>query len=293
MSSESRRTSRLGRGLDALFGGVPQGGGSPSEGQLMVGIEELHPNPHQPRSRTREVGIDELADSIREHGVLVPILVRKRAQGGFEIVAGERRWLAAQRAGLREVPVVVRELSTQAAFEAALVENLQREDLNPIETALAFQRLIEEHRLQLEEVAKRVGKDRSTVANALRLLKLPEFVLAAIESGDLSEGHGRAILMAPGPEAQESLAKEAIAHGWSVRETERRARLWGKPKPEAEEKAGSVRDLEERLSRRLGARVTIEVKKRGGGSIRIAYSTMEELSAILARIGEEGALSQN
>src|SRR6266481_696590 len=178
----------LGRGLGALIPGA-----SPAErkGVMSLGIEEIRPDRGQPRRHFDETDLQELADSIRSKGVLLPLIVR-RANDGYLLVAGERRWRAAQKAGLRELPVMVREVSDKEAFEIALIENIQREDLNPIEEAEAFKRLIEEHGLTQEELAGRVGKDRSTVANALRLLRLPESIKQAIVDGQLSMGHARA-----------------------------------------------------------------------------------------------------
>jgi ParB family chromosome partitioning protein len=263
-----------------------------SEGSrgFSAAIEDVHPNREQPRSRFDDAALDELAASIEQLGVLEPILVRKRAQGGYEIIAGERRWRAAQRAGLKEVPVFVRELSSEAAFEAALVENLQREDLNPIETARAFDRLIDEHGLTQETVAQRVGKDRSTIANALRLLKLPDAVLSLLEDGRLSEGHGRALLGAPTAAATKKLAQQAVRKGWSVRETERRVRAAAregdakKPaKADAAGKSANVKDLEARLTRSLGARVAVEDKS-GKGKLVVSYSSYDELDRILEQL---------
>lgn len=284
MVDPKKGSSRLGRGLDAL---IPQAkpaqpAGAPREPNAAA-IEEVHPNRAQPRSKFDEGKLEELAQSIRELGVLEPILVRKRAAGGFEIIAGERRWRAAQKAGLREVPIVVRELSTTIAFEAAIVENLQREDLNPIETAKAFQRLLDDHKHTQDSIAQKIGKDRSTVANALRLLKLPTSVLEAIENGDLSEGHGRALLTAPSTATREKLAREAIERQWSVRETERRAREAGQPKPEAKPKSANIKDLEIRLSKALGSRVTVS-ENEGKGAVHIAYTSLDELDRLLAKL---------
>jgi ParB family chromosome partitioning protein len=283
MAIDPKKGSRLGRGLDAL---IPQTKKQPVPGEVSptsAPIEEVHPNRTQPRQRFEDGPLDELARSIQELGVLEPILVRKRKEGGFEIIAGERRWRASQRAGLLEVPIVVRELSSTHAFEAAIVENLQREDLNAIETARAFQRLIDEHGHSQDTVAQKIGKDRSTVANALRLLKLPESVLALIESGELSEGHGRALLMAATPALREKLAREAVAKQWSVRETERRAREAG-TKPESKPKSANLKDLEIRLSKSLGSRVTLNDNE-GKGSVSIAYTSLDELDRIVAKIG--------
>lgn len=278
---------RLGRGLDGLLPSAPAKSPVLESPGFVAPIEEVHANREQPRRRFDDAALDELAASIAEVGVLEPILVRKRAKGGYEIVAGERRWRAAQRAGLKEVPVFVRELNTQEAFEAALVENLQREDLNPIETARAFHRLVEELGHSQETVAKRVGKDRSTVANALRLLKLPESVLEMLEEGRLSEGHGRALLGAHDVATIKRLAHEAVKREWSVRETERQVRAAAKgaedtAKPEPKKNA-NVRDLESRLSKALGARVAVEDKK-GKGKLVVTYTSYDELDRILAQI---------
>jgi ParB family chromosome partitioning protein len=274
---------RLGKGLDGLLPAAPVRG--PTISGSVAPIEEVHPNRAQPRTRFDDAALSELAASIAELGVLEPILVRKRAKGGYEIVAGERRWRAAQRAGLKDVPIFVRELSTEAAFEAALVENLQREDLNPVETARAFQRLVDEHAQSPESIAKRIGKDRSTIANALRLLKLPESVLAMLEDGRLSEGHGRALLGAPDTAAMKRLAHAAQESGWSVRETERAVRAASRAEPAKEPKAKSpnVKDLEARLSRTLGARVSVEDKK-GKGKLVVKYTSYDELDRILAHV---------
>ncbi len=260
----------------------PSGGRSSFEAP----IEELHPNRQQPRRHFDDAKLDELAASIRELGVLEPILVRQRAAGGYEIIAGERRWRAAQRAALQQVPVFVRELSPTESFEAALVENLQREDLNPVETARAFQRLMEEHGHSQESIATRVGKDRSTVSNAVRLLKLPVQVLDLIEEGQLSEGHGRAILAAPSPPDMTRLAADAVAKGWSVRETERRARALSaevKAKDQPQTKSANVRDLENRLSRALGARVVVR-DRRGKGRLEVVFGSYDELDRLLERL---------
>jgi ParB family chromosome partitioning protein len=248
-------------------------------------IEELHPSRNQPRTRFDDQALNELAASLAEVGMLEPILVRRRSSGGFEIVAGERRWRAAQRAGLHDVPVFVRELSEGKAFEAALVENLQREDLNPLETARAYQRLLDEHGHSVESIAKLIGKDRSTISNALRLLKLPDEVIDKIEARELSEGHGRALLGAGDVATMVRLAREAVEKGWSVRETERRARAvaqvktqtaTGAPAP----KSANTRALEERLTRRLGTRVTIADRK-GKGHLTLAFSSYDELDRLL------------
>lgn len=277
---------RLGRGLDGLLPAGP-----PPSRQVgdKAPIEEVHPRRAQPRKTFAPAGLAELAASIVEHGVLEPILVRKRARGGFEIIAGERRWRAAQRAGLKEVPIFVHDLSDGAAFEAALVENLQREDLNPVETARAFQRLIDEYGHTQEQVATRVGKDRSTVTNALRLLKLPSDVLELVEGGALSEGHGRAVLGAPNVATIRKLAKDTASKGWSVRELERRVRASGqngasKASTKAAGKSANVRDLERKLAGALGSSVSIQETKKGEGRLVISFASYDELDGIVKKI---------
>ncbi|HEY2735186.1 MAG TPA: ParB/RepB/Spo0J family partition protein [Polyangiales bacterium] len=283
---------RLGRGLDALLpaantplptASMPLPIPAASAEGFRAKIEELHPNRTQPRTRFDDAALEELSRSIKEIGLLEPILVRKRSQGGYEIVAGERRWRAAQRAGLHDVPVYVRELTEGRAFEAALVENLQREDLNPLETARAFSRLVDEHGHSHDTLARLIGKDRSTVANALRLLKLPEAICDLIESKELSEGHGRALLSAGDPATMLRLANEAIAAGWSVRETERRARIAAQQKSKdavLAQKSPNTRDLEERLSRSVGSRVTVADRK-GRGHLQIAFASYDELDRLI------------
>ncbi len=291
MSETQKR--RLGRGLDALLPSAPAAAPPPPKASaplqaataegFRAKIEDVHPNRSQPRTRFDDDVLDELAASIKAMGVLEPVLVRKRAQGGYEIVAGERRWRAAQRAGLREIPVFVRELTEERAFLAALVENLQREDLNPLETARALQRLIDEQGHTHESIANLISKDRSTVANAVRLLKLPETVMDLIESKELSEGHGRALLGAGDAATMQRLAREAIEGGWSVRETERRARAAAQEKPSADKpavKSPNQRDLEERLTRSVGTRVTVADRK-GKGHLNITFSSYDGLDRII------------
>lgn len=283
---EPQKRRALGRGLDSLLPGGPAQSPPVPRDANSARIEELHPSEGQPRHIFDEEKLEELAQSIRELGVLEPILARKRAQGGFHIIAGERRWRAAQRAGLHEVPIVVRELSDTQAFEAALVENIQRADLNPIETARAYQRLLDDHRHTQESLAQRVGKDRSTVANALRLLKLPTAVLDLIETGQLSEGHGRALLAANDPNAMLKLARNAVEKGWSVRETERAARFVGAQNKEKGEKpkgkTPNVRDLESRLAKSLGSKVNV-ADRNGKGNIQIHFTSYDELDRLLEK----------
>ena len=279
----SLKRPALGRGLGAL---IP--GGSPAErkGVMNLGIEEIRPDKHQPRRHFDETHLEELAESIRSKGILLPLIVR-RAHDGYVLVAGERRWRAAQKAGLREVPVMVREVTEKEAFELALIENIQREDLNPLEEAEAYRRLIEEHGLTQEELAGRVGKDRSTVANALRLLRLPDPIKQAIVAGQLSMGHARALLAIADEADLRRAAEKVIAEGLSVRAAEALVqRLKSKRRPKEKREGGQsvqVRHLVEKLQRKLGARV--ELKDKGGsGTLEIRYQTLAELDRILAGI---------
>jgi ParB family chromosome partitioning protein len=277
----------LGRGLDGLLPAVPVASERPAKNN--AAIEDLHPGRMQPRGRIGTDSLTELAASIRQHGVLEPILVRKRASGGFEIIAGERRWRAAQLAGLKEVPIFVHDLDDEGSFEAALVENLQREDLNPIETARAFQRLVDDYGYTQETIAIKVGKERSTVANALRLLKLPKEVMDLVEDGALSEGHARALLSAASVSSMKKLAQRAAAKGWSVRETERQARRSshaqdGTTSPKKPSKSANVRDLEQRLSRAIGSSTTLHETGKEQGHIRIAYASFDELDRIIEKL---------
>jgi len=249
-------------------------------------IERLMRCATQPRQRFDDDALDELAASLVAVGMLEPILVRQSRQTGhYEIVAGERRWRAAQRAGLREVPVIVRELSDEAAFEAALIENLQREDLSPIETARAYERMLSKPGATLESVAARVGRKHfSSISNTVRLLKLPAQVQGLIEDRALTEGHGRALLgLSPDDAAIQRVALEAIKLGWSVRKTEKRVRELGAGGRAKAGKSANVRALEERLARAINA--PVEVQDEGGsGSLSIRYSSYEELDRLIDEV---------
>jgi len=278
----TKRTA-LGRGLGAL---IP--GGSPAErrGVISLGIEEIRPDRAQPRRHFDETDIAELAESIRAKGVLLPLIVR-RDGGGYVLVAGERRWRAAQKAGLRELPVMVRDVSDKEAFEIALIENIQREDLNPVEEAEAYKRLIEEHGLTQEELAARVGKERSTVANALRLLRLPDAIKEAIVDGRLSMGHARALLAIPEETDLRRAADNVIAAGLSVRAVEalvQRLKSRRSPKQKREGHSGvQVRHLVEKLQRKLGTKVELR-DKGGSGTLEIRYGSLQELDRVLEAI---------
>ena len=280
---KAMKRAALGRGLGAL---IPGASAAERKGILMLGIEEIEPDRGQPRRYFDEVHIVELADSIRAKGVLQPLLVR-RDSDRYAIVAGERRWRAAQRAGLREVPCIVREVTEAEAFELALIENIQREDLNAIEEAEAYQRLIEYHGLTQEELAQRVGKERSTVANALRLLRLPEPIKQAMSSGALTMGHARALLALSDETDLRRAAEKVINEALSVREVEQLVqRLKGK-KVVRRERVGNgsvqLRHVVEKLQRKLGAKVAL--RDRGGaGTLELRYHSHAELDRILQAI---------
>ena len=233
----------------------------------------------------------QLAATIASHGIIQPLVVRRLGEPGpnerFELIAGERRWRASQRAGLKEVPVVVKDVTPEKAFELALIENLQRQDLNPIEVAEAYQRLLDDHGHTHEEVAEQMGKSRVTVTNALRLLKLPDAVRAFLADGSLSEGHGRALLGAPDDKTMLELARKAVKSGLSVRSVEATVRQLNSDEPEEpkkDAKSAAVRDLEERFSRRVGTRVSVDHKGKGG-QVVIRYTNLDELDRIIATLG--------
>ena len=292
MAADNRRG--LGRGLSALLD--EQGAAAAAEGAEVAGgwretpIELIHRNPDQPRRDFADEDIEALAVSIRERGVLQPILVRPSPEkaGEFQIVAGERRWRAAQRAGLQHMPVVVRELDDLAAFEIAIIENVQRIDLNPIEEALGYRVLVDKFGRTQEAVAVTVGKSRSHVANAMRLLALPDSMQTDLRTGRLSAGHARALAGAPDAEA---LAKLVIDNGLSVREAETLARRAhgrdapraAKPRSAPARKDADTRSLEEDLTDVLG--LDVEVIDRGGaGELRIRYANLEQLDEVCRRL---------
>lgn len=277
-TDQRRRRGGLGRGLGALIPGAgPEGGNRP----VTVPVGRLRVNPRQPRQTMDPQELAGLVDSIRRHGVIQPIVVRP-VPDGFEVVAGERRWRAAEAAGLDAIPAVVRPLSDQEALELALVENLQREDLNPMERARAYRLLIDEFGLTQEQVADQVGKSQPSVANALRLLHLPKTVQAGVEAGRLSEGHARAILSAGQEPAMLKLWERVERRGLSVRETEALARagisreIRGRPRIQDPQ----LRSLEQDLSRRYGTRVAISGSRNRGNLVFEFYSE-EDLQRLL------------
>jgi ParB family chromosome partitioning protein len=294
VSTAQTRRPALGRGMAALLSNAPRPASVtpvvsalPGRTLLLLPVEAIERNPGQPRKRFEEEKLEELAASIRTHGVVEPILVRKDG-ARYRILAGERRWRAAQRAGLKEVPAVLREASDREAFELALVENLQRADLNAIEEAEAFEVLIEDHGLTQEKVAERVGKERSTVTNALRLLRLPEDVRDLVRGGELDMGHARALLGLEDPEAIRKTAQRAVREKLSVRATEALVRLLGmkgRKKAPSSGETPAIRALSNRLQRRLGAKVRVVPKSAVAGKLEVEYTSLDELDGILAKIG--------
>ncbi len=286
-----RRPGGLGRGLSALLGEVareePIGGAARSQGVQLIAIASIRPHPGQPRRRFDEAALDELARSIGARGLIQPIVVRP-VEGGWQIVAGERRWRAAQRAQLHEIPAIVRDFSEAETLEVALVENIQRQDLNAIEEGEAYQRLIADFGHSQEALAKLVHKSRSHVANLMRLLDLPAPVREMVADGRLSMGHARALITAPDPAA---LAERVVAEGLSVRETERLARE-ARPKPAKPTKVeykGSDADvaaLERQLGDLLGIKVQISHGP-AGGNVTLSYSTLDQLDMICQRLSGE------
>jgi len=280
-----RKRAALGTGLDAL---LPDR----LEGEFFLcPIEDIRPSPLQPRKDFDPDALEELARSIREKGLVQPVVVRPVPDGrGYELVAGERRWRAAQRAGLADIPAILREADDDEVLELALVENLHREDLNPVEEALAYRALIERVGLTQEELAARLGRSRSAVANALRLLALPQRALAALRSGRITAGHARAILSLPDERDRLGLLEEILRKDLSVRQAEALARQGGgaKARP-VRSKDPDVRALEERLSRRLGTRVTVAPgRRKGSGRLTIEFRTLDDLDRILALLERGG-----
>ena len=277
----------LGRGLSALIADFPSPSASqpPPAGPLEVDLDLIEPNRDQPRRDIDESRLESLAASISETGVLQPIVVRRRAEGSYEIVAGERRWRAAQRAGLLKVPVVVRDVPADKRLELALIENVQRENLNPVEEARAYRRLADELGRTQDQIAQAVGKERATVANYLRLLTLPDDVLADIASGALTMGHARALAALPAAAAQRQAAREVRAGGLSVRATEALVKKRLEPPPPRQPPPPDVhtRAAADSLRVALGSRVEI-VRRRRGGEIRIAFGSEDELQRLFERL---------
>ena len=291
----------LGLGIEGLLGNVSLDAIEPEhqpEKPTSLPLRRVEPRPGQPRTRFDEVGLAELADSIARYGVLQPVTVRPLADGYYQIVAGERRWRAARMAGLEEIPVVVVDADERRASELALVENLQREDLNPIEEARGFRTLMEDYGMTQEQAAESVGKSRPAVANALRLLSLEPDVLTMVEQGTLSAGHGRAILACPTPEMQKELADRAAEQGLSVRQTEQLAGKMAKqkkPAPDIEIEAPPQVDYyklaADRLGQSLGRRVKITEGRRTG-KIELEFYGADDREALLQALESVGKLKR-
>ena len=281
----SAKKRGLGRGLDALLGDAAPAQAPASDNTSVLPIESLRPGKYQPRTGMNPELLAELAASIRAHGVVQPLVVRRLDASQYEIVAGERRWRAAQQAGLSEIPVVIREIPDRSAIAIALIENIQREDLNPLEEAQALKRLIDEFDATHQEAADAVGRSRAAVSNLLRLLELAPEVRKLLEAQQIDMGHARALLTLP-TLLQVRLATMAADNGWSVRELEAEARkAQTLPKVRsATRRDANVHSLETELSERLAARVAIQQGHGGRGKLVIAYNSLDELDGILARI---------
>ena len=279
---------RLGRGLEALLG--PTREEAEREGSLVeLPLAQIRPNPYQPRQDVDPVALEELKASIRQAGLLQPVVVRSRSDGGYELIAGERRLRACQALGWERIPAVKRDVDDRTVLTLALIENLQRDDLSPVDEARGYDRLLAEFSLTQQDVADAVGRDRSTVANALRLLKLPEPVLQMLHAGVLSVGHARALLALDDPRAAATLAREAVAQGFSVRDVEDRVRGGRAPERRPRIKRGlgtapEIRRIEDALRRRLGTDVRVTLRAKGKGQVHIAFYSNEDLARQLELI---------
>lgn len=279
-------TRRLGRGLEALLGPTAREGAEKSAGTQELPVASIRANPFQPRTHFDEAELKDLASSIEASGLLQPVVVRQRGIN-YELIAGERRWRAVQTLGWEKIPAIIREADDRTALTLALIENLQRDDLSPMEEARSYQRLMDEFQVSQAEVARVVGRDRSTVANALRLFKLPDDVRAMVDDGRLSEGHARALLGLSDAAAISALARAVIEGGWSVRETETRVRG---DKPAAKTKGPgaaarqtlpSAKRVEEALRKHLGTDVKLALRRRGRGNLTVNFYSNEDLARLL------------
>jgi ParB family chromosome partitioning protein len=289
-------TKRLGRGLEALLGAVSREQAEASGAFRELPLGSVLPNPYQPRTHVDEDALLELTASIEASGLLQPVIVRPR-NGKYELIAGERRLRAIQRLGWAKIPAVVKEVDDQTLLTLALIENLQRDDLNAIDVAAGYQRLGEEFKLPQAEIARLVGRNRSTIANLLRLLKLPSEVKTLVQEGKLSEGHARALVAVPAEGEAVRLAKEAVDQGWSVRETEVRAKgeavtstppapaeADSRTRPPQKMPTGDVRRVEDALRKRLGTDIRVTTRRRGRGFISISYYSNDDLARVLELI---------
>ncbi|PYO93053.1 MAG: hypothetical protein DMD62_11125 [Gemmatimonadetes bacterium] len=289
MTDTAAGRRRLGRGLEALLG--PTRAEAEREGSLVeLPIHDIKPNPFQPRKTVDPAALEELVSSIKQAGLLQPVVVRRASgNGGYELIAGERRLRACQQLGWERIPAVQREADDRTLLTLALIENLQRDDLSPVDEARGYERLIAEFKLAQQDVADAVGRDRSTVANALRLLKLPEVVLQMLHEGHLSVGHARALLGLEDPRIVTNLAREAVAQGLSVREVEDRVRGGRAPERRPRMKRGlgvapEVRRVEDALRRRLGTDVRVSLRAKGKGHIHVSFYSNDDLARLLELI---------
>lgn len=298
-------TKKLGKGLDSLIGGgkkpetkataptvVKEVKSEIVYAEQMVKLINVEPNKDQPRKNFDDDALQELADSIRLHGIIEPLIVQKKKGNMFEIIAGERRWRAARIAGLKEVPVIVKEYSDQEVLEIALIENIQREDLNEIEEALAYKHLTEEYNMKQDEVAERVGKSRTAVTNSMRLLKLDKRVQQMVIDDMISAGHARALLAVTDGDAQYQLATKVFDEKLNVRDIEKLVKQLNNPKKDVKDKKDEkldiiYRDLEEKLKLSLGSKVTIQRKAKNKGKIEIEYYSSDELDRLIALLNRK------
>lgn len=272
----------LGKGLDAL---IPK----KEETLMEIDIERIIPNESQPRKDFPEESLKELAQSIKQKGVLQPIVVSRVGDGTFRIVAGERRWRAARIAGLEKIPAIIKDIKDEEAAEIALIENIQREDLDPVEIALCLEKLLRDFNITQEELSKRIGKDRATIANYLRILRLPDKIKEYLRQGILTMGHAKAIASVEDSQKQIEIAEEVIKRSLSVRQTEQIVRNLGRVKKKIDEKIPEIKELEDSLSSELGTKVKIYHKGKKG-RLEIFYSSLDELDGILQRIFKKSYL---
>jgi ParB family transcriptional regulator, chromosome partitioning protein len=294
MMNDKRKV--LGRGLDSLLPGKPlnQSTSTGSTGTpLEIAVDMIDANPYQTRSKLREESLNELVESIKATGVIQPVVLRPSANGRYQLVAGERRWMASKRAGKTTIPAVVRQISNEQAMEITIIENLQREDLNPMEQARAFERLSREFGLTQEQIAARTGKDRTSIANFIRLMKLPAAIQNSLEAGTLSFGHGKVLMGLAGfPDHLEQAAKEVLARQLSVRQTEELVARLLDPEKQAEKPEAAtriidpnVREAQRSLERSLGVKVDIQDRK-GKGKIILKYGSLEDFDRIVEALGK-------
>jgi len=286
-------TKRLGRGLEALLGPMSKEDVQGQGGARDIPVSAIDPNPYQPRREFEPDALKELADSIEASGLLQPVAVRPAAHGRYQLIAGERRFRAVQQLGWRKIPALVKEVDDRSLLTLALIENLQRDDLSPLDAAHGYQRLMQEFTMPQQEVARLVGKDRSTVSNTLRLLRLPAPVQELLEQKKISEGHARALLALNDPREMIRLARECAEQGWSVRELESRVRgevpgtqeparkLLRRPKPDGRSPNADIRRVEDALRKRLQTDVRVTARRRGRGAVTIHYYSNDDLARLL------------